>query len=162
MITDWRWTDANPAATRVVMAGTGDGTARVFRSLSDSARESQYGDIIEVFKDARDADTSTLLDARGNESLTEGAAKFGFALTLAETENFRYGGTGVHVGDRVTVDLGFATRTDILREATISWTAKEGVEVTPLVGEIQDNPDRALGNFLRSLRKGISDLKVSK
>jgi hypothetical protein len=162
MITDWKWSDANPSATRVVVAGKGDGTARVFRAVADSALESQYGDIIEVFRDARDADTNTLLDARGNESLADGAPKFGFALTLAETESFRYGGKGVHVGDRVTVDLGFTTRTDILREATISWTAADGVDVTPLVGELQDNPDRALGSFLRSLRKGISDLKVSK
>jgi hypothetical protein len=162
MITDWKWSDSNPAATRVVTAGQGDGTARVFRALADTALEAQYGDIIEVFRDARDADNNTLLDARGRESLSDGAPKFGFALTLAETESFRYGGAGVHVGDRVTVDLGFTTRTDILREATISWTADEGVGVTPLVGELQDNPDRALGNFLRSLRKGISDLKVSK
>jgi hypothetical protein len=130
--------------------------------VADTALETQYGDIIETFRDARDADTTTLLDARGRESLSEGSPKFGFALTLAETESFRYGGKGVHVGDRVTVDLGFATRTDILREATISWTAAEGINVTPLVGELQDNPDRALGSFLRSLRKGISDLKVSK
>lgn len=162
MITDWRWSDANPTATRVVAAGTGDGTARVFRGVADTALETQYGDIIEVFRDARDADTTTLLDARGKESLADGSAKFGFALNLAETDSFRYGGNGVHVGDRITVDLGFTTRTDILREATISWTADEGISVTPVVGDLQDNPDRTLGNFLRSLRKGISDLKVSK
>lgn len=162
MITDWKWSDANPSATRVVVGGQGDGTARVFRGVADTALESQYGDIIEAFRDARDADNNTLLDARGRETLEEGKAKFGFALTLAETESFRYGGNGVHVGDRVTVDLGFTTRTDILREATISWTAAEGVGVTPLVGELQNNPDKALGSFLRSLRKGISDLKVSK
>lgn len=162
MITDWRWSDGNPSATRVVVGGQGDGTARVFRGQADTALETQYGDIIEVFKDARDADTTTLLDARGKESLADGRAKFGFALTLAETESFRYGGNGVHVGDLVTVNLGFTTRTDILREATISWTATDGIQVTPLVGELQDNPDRALGNFLRSLRKGISDLKVNK
>ncbi|MGZ4659698.1 MAG: Gp37-like protein [Arthrobacter sp.] len=162
MITDWKWSDSNPSATRVVVAGQGDGTARVFRAAADSSLETQYGDIIEVFRDARDADNNTLLDARGQESLADGRPKFGFALTLAETDSFRYGGKGVHVGDRVTVDLGFTTRTDILREATISWTAADGVGVTPLVGELQDNPDRALGNFLRSLRKGISDLKVSK
>jgi hypothetical protein len=162
MITDWRWSDANPTATRVVVAGQGDGTARVFRSLADTTAEAAYGDMVEVFRDARDADNTTLLDARAQETLDEGKAKFGFSLTLAETATFRYGGTGVHVGDRVTVQLGFATRTDILREATISWTRDNGVEVTPLVGEIQDNPDRTLGNFLRSLRKGISDLKVTK
>jgi len=146
----------------VVVGGQGDGMARVFRSLADTVAEGTYNDIIEVFRDARDAETTTLLDARGQETLDEGRAKYGFSLTLAETSTFRYGGAGVHVGDRVTVDLGFATRTDILREATISWTAENGVEVTPLVGEIQDNPDRTLGNFLRSLRKGISDLKVTK
>ena len=162
MITDWRWSEATPSATRVVVGGQGDGTARVFRTLADTATEDQYGDIVEVFRDARDADNTTLLDARGQETLDEGSAKFGFSLILAETATFRYGGDGVHVGDRVTVDLGFATRTDILREATLTWTRNEGVSVIPLVGEIQDNPDRTLGNFLRNLRKGMTDLKVTK
>jgi len=162
MITDWSWSSANPTATRVVTGGAGDGTARVFRAQSDVTLEAQYGDKVEVFRDARDADNATLQDARGSETLTEGSPKYGFSLTLAETETFRYGGTGVHVGDIVTVDLGFATRTDVLREATLSWTAADGVVVTPRVGQIQDNPDRTLGDFLRKLRKGISDLKVSK
>lgn len=162
MITDWSWSDGNPSATRVVVGGAGDGTARVFRQLSDATAESSYRDVIEVFRDARDADTTALLDARGQETLDDGRAKFGFALTLAETESFRYGGAGVHVGDIITVNLGFTTRTDVLREATLTWNQEDGVEVTPLVGELQDNPDKALGNFLRSLRRGISDLKVSK
>ncbi|HEX9088400.1 MAG TPA: hypothetical protein VF867_12840 [Arthrobacter sp.] len=162
MITDWTWSDANPAATRVVVAGQGDGMARVFRTTADTVTEGIYGDMVEVFRDARDADTTALLDARSQESLADGRPKFGFSLTLAETATFRYGGTGIHVGDRVTVDLGFAERTDILREAVLSWNRNDGVTVLPLVGEIQDNPDRTLGNFLRSLRRGISDLKVTK
>lgn len=162
MITDWSWSSANPTATRVVTGGAGDGTARVFRAQSDLTLEAQYGDIVEVFRDARDADNTTLQDARGQETLTDGQPKYGFSLKLAETDTFRYGGSGVHVGDIVTVDLGFATRTDVLREATLSWSADDGVVVTPSVGEIQDNPDRALGDFLRKLRKGITDLKVSK
>jgi hypothetical protein len=163
MITDWTWSSRNPTTTRVVTGGAGDGTARVFRAVSDPTLEATFGDKVEVFRDARDADTTTLQDARGQETLTEGAAKYGFSLTLAETDTFRYGGPGgVHVGDIVTVDLGFATRTDVLREATLTWNTDDGVQVTPRVGEIQDNPDRALGDFLRKLRKGISDLKVSK
>jgi hypothetical protein len=162
MITDWSWSSANPKATRVVTGGPGDGTARVFRAQADATLEAQFGDKVEVFRDARDADNTTLQDARGSETLTDGSPKYGFSLTLAETDTFRYGGSGVHVGDIVTVDLGFATRTDVLREATLTWTADAGVVVTPRVGEIQDNPDRALGDFLRKLRKGITDLKVSK
>lgn len=162
MITDWSWASANPTATRVVTGGPGDATARVFRSVSDVTLEADFGDIVEVFRDARDADNTTLQDARGTETLTEGSPKYGFSLTLAETDTFRYGGSGVHVGDIVTVDLGFATRTDVLREATLTWNRTDGVVVTPKVGDIQNNPDRALGDFLRKLRKGITDLKVSK
>jgi hypothetical protein len=130
--------------------------------VSTDGREAAVGYPVEKFTDARDADTATLLTSRGQAALDEGVSKSGFSLTLAETDNFRYGGDGVHVGDMVTVDIGAATRTDILREATLSFTSDKGLSITPTVGEIQDSPDRQVANFLKSLRKGIAQLRAGK
>jgi hypothetical protein len=162
VITEWDWSSADPTATRVIAGGQGEGTARVFRDVKNTALEADHNDIIEIFRDARDADTTTVLTSRAQETLNEGAAQSGFAVKLSETDTFRYGENGLVVGAKVTVSIGGVTRTDILREVTLSYTRDKGVEVTPLVGEIRNNPDRAIANFLARLKKSISDLKVSK
>jgi hypothetical protein len=163
IVQNWAWTSSAPTATRTVVGGQGEGTARVFTLMvSTDGREAAVGYPVEKFTDARDADTATLLTSRGQAALDEGVSKSGFSLTLAETDNFRYGGDGVHVGDMVTVDIGAATRTDILREATLSFTSDKGLSITPTVGEIQDSPDRQVANFLKSLRKGIAQLRAGK
>lgn len=158
----WSWTTADPTATRVVAGGDGDGVERTFIGITDSALETSHNDVIEVFKDARDAEDSTVLTARAEETLTENAPKSGFAVRLSESETHQYGRGGLVVGAQVTISVGGVTRTDILREVTMSFTRNDGVEVTPVIGEIQDNPDRAIANFLFRLKKSISDLKVSK
>lgn len=161
-LAEWSWTSADPTATRVIAGGQGDGTARVFRSVVNTALETDHNDVIEVFRDARDADTAAIVTSRAQESLDEGAPKSGFTVKLAETETFRYGQNGLVVGAMVTVSIGGVTRTDVLREVTMSFTSENGVEVTPLVGEVRDNPDRTIANFLARLKKSVSDLKVSK
>ena len=88
--------------------------------------------------------------------------KSGFAIHLSETEHFQYGKDGLVVGAEVTISIGSITRTDILREVTLSYTRDEGLETTPVVGVIQDSPDRIIANFLARLKKGVTDLKVSK
>ena len=146
----------------MIAGGGGDGTARVFRAASATANETAHRMVIEDFVDARDADTAALLQVRANEALAEGLPKSGFAVHLSETENFQYGKNGLVVGAVVTISIGSVTRTDILREVTLSYTRDEGLVTTPVVGEIRDSPDRTIANFLARLKKGITDLKVSK
>ncbi|HJW01361.1 MAG TPA: hypothetical protein VJ617_19905 [Arthrobacter sp.] len=160
IVQDWSWTSTRATNTRVVIGGEGEATARVFAIEVAVNREPRINDKMEVFRDARDADSSALLSERGRETLAEGAAKSGFSLTLAETDNFRYGGKGVRVGDSVTVSIGGVERTDILREATISYSYDDGLSITPVIGEIQDNPDRTIASFLKSVRKGLAELKA--
>lgn len=162
VLQSWSWSSADPTATRVIAGGDGEGTARAFTSAVDAALETDHNDVIEVFRDARDAEDATVLGQRAAETLKEGAPVSGFAVRLSETEAFQYGKNGLVVGARVTVSVAGVTRTDILREATMTYTRSGGVEVTPIVGEIQDNPDRSIANFLTRIKKSVSDLKVSK
>lgn len=162
VITDWNWSSEDAAATRVVGGGNGNATARMFRLVVDTALEAAQNDKFEIFRDASDGDTAEKLISRAQESLDENAPKSGFSLALSETEHFQYGKDGLVVGAKVTVDLGFASRTDILRECTLSYTRNEGLRTTPVIGDISNSPDKTIAQFLARLKKGIADLKVSK
>lgn len=162
IVQNWSWTSSAPTMTRGVGGGQGDGAARLFRSMVYPTSENETGYPIEVFVDARGRDSAGGVDYDLLEALQAGKSKSGFSLTLAETTTFRYGGSGVHVGDIVTVDIGTALRTDILQEVTISFTSDEGLSITPTVGAIQDSPDRQVADYLKALRKGVSQLRAGK
>lgn len=164
VVQDWKWTHADPAAMRVVVGGKGEGTARVFTPVVDTARTAEYGDVIEVFKDATDTDTDTERVARGQEVLAETGPKYGLAVTLAETATFRYnpaGGAGVRVGDRVRLEVGPGVIVeDVLREATLAWSVDKGLTVTPVVGERTDDPNRTFARAVAALAKGFRDIRA--
>lgn len=166
VVQEWGWSQSDPTVTRVVGGGEGEAEARVHRQIIDAARESEWGDVIEGFRDARDVRTTetdwqALLDARIQESLDEGAPTAGLSLKLAETSTFRYdptGTSGVRVGDKVRVEVGPGVVVeDVLREAHLSWTADEGLLVTPVVGERTDDPTRTLARAVASLARSFRD-----
>lgn len=163
-LTSWSWTSTDPTATRVVAGGQGEGITRAFSSIADTVLEGNHNDIVEVFRDSRESSngTSTALGSRADETLKEGAPTSGFVISLAETETFRYGRNGLVVGAMVTISVAGVTRTDLLREVTMTYTHADGIVVTPVIGEIQNNPDRTIAKFLARLKKSVGDLKVSK
>ena len=159
-LVDWAWSSQAPSATRVVVGGQGEGTAREFLSVIDSDREAQWGESIEVFRDARDTEDAAVHAERGRETLTEGAATTGLTLTLAETPGFKYG-RSVRVGDTVTVQVApGVTVTDTLREAQIVWDAQDGLHVTPIVGERSDDPSVTLRTTINRLARSIRDMRT--
>src|SRR5690606_14765949 len=89
-----------PTVTRVVVGAGGEAEARDFRLFVDTARESDWGLRREVFQDARDIQNTAEdpnpnfeaeIQARADEVLLEGAAKYGLSVELAETEEYRFG-----------------------------------------------------------------------
>lgn len=154
----WKWNRANPTATHVVGGGQGEATARVFRTASDDALAALYGRKVEVFRDARNSDTTEQIDQSNSEILFEGKPKSGLELELSETPYFRYG--TVVVGDRVTIKAGALTINDVLRSATIAWTRKEGLTVKPTVGKTENSSDAKIANAIQTLWRGLTNLKV--
>lgn len=143
IVETWKLSRAAAKATRAVIGGSGDGTARGFRAVVDTALEAATGDVIEVFVDARETSDTTVLDARGFEHIAEGAPTAGLAVTFSETAHFRYGPGGVSVGDIVTLDVGKPI-TDVLRTAELVYTAADGVSATPVIGQRSDDPNTTL------------------
>lgn len=158
-ILEYAFGHSTMTASRVAVGGQGEAQLRMLRTVVDSARETQYGRIRERWRDARDTDDPTVLYARGQETLDEGAPKSGLSLTLAQTPSFRYG-TNVRVGDRVKIRVGpesVPPFEDVLTEATRSWTAGEGWAVTPKVGERSEDPDTILSGALRTLARRVAN-----
>lgn len=162
VVVTWEFSTAGPTVTRGVTGDQGELTARSFTAFSDPARESEFGDVIEVFRDARDTAAPAEVAARSAETLAEGAPKTGIKVELAETKTFRYGST-VRVGDRVPLEVGPGfTHTDVLREAVLSFTRDQGLVVTPVVGERTDEPSTALAKALGRSLAAIRDLRAGR
>lgn len=163
-LSETSWSLTPPEVTRVILALEGEGTARQFRGpYVNAAAEALYGDVIEQLVDARDLKTTdpnfaALATQRANEALAEGAAVAGLSLELNESQTLRYGGeNGVHVGDRLTaaiVGAGVPTITDVLRQATITLGG-DGLQVTPSVGEREDDPSAGTMEAVRALAQRV-------
>lgn len=160
-ITDSSWSLQPPEPTRVVLAADGEGTARTYREQVNAAAEAEW-DVVEDVIDARDLkatdpDFEAAATARMTAALAAGAMKAGLSISLSETEVFRYGGKGVHVGDRLPYALaGGLIGTDVLRTATLSWGA-DGVDISPVIGERRDDPDEILARAIAANAKAIRD-----
>jgi hypothetical protein len=159
-ITEWSWRTGAPTATRAVAGGRGEGTARVFAPYVDSALESEWGRIVEGYRDATDADTTADLTARAQQEVTENAPRAGFSVKLSQSKTFRYGGqNGVRVGDIVTVDIGGQLKTDVLRECTLAYNRDSGPTQTPVIGDIDQTTDHALVRIVRGIRDSVNRIR---
>ena len=148
-------TRTRPKSSRVIIGGQGEGTARNFRYLVDTAREAQYGMRAETFRDARDDDTPAVMDARGQETLTENGPKNGVSLTLAGSGIFKYGPGGFHVGDRIPVQVADGLIiTEVIRECTLTWVSKDYARVDPVIGERTNDPQRVTAQRLAAIARG--------
>lgn len=168
----WSWSTSDPTATRAIAEGKGEGgtDVKLLVEVIETDLETAHNDAIEVYRnggsgataESTNAERLVALTAEAQETLDENVPKAGFAVRLSEAGVFKYGQNGLVVGAMVTISVGGVTRTDYLREVTMTYSRDRGVEVTPVVGDIQDNPDRVIASFLARLKKSITELKVSK
>lgn len=151
-------TRTRPRASRVIIGGQGEGAARTFRYLTDTARETLYGMRAETFRDARDDNTAATLDARGQETLTEFGAQNAVAIILNGSGIFRYGPGGFHVGDRAPIRVvDGITITEVIKETTLVWAAKDYATVDPVPGDLTNQPERLAAKRFQALAKGQRD-----
>lgn len=156
----WEWTHEAPRATRTVVGAGGEGVDRYLSEYVSVATEVEWGDVVEVFTDARnvktdDPDLARLVVESAAQTLVEGATRAGLKVTLSETETFRYGRT-VSVGDTVRMEVGPGiTVEDVLLDATLTWDVASGVNVSPVIGDRADVSTlyaRAVSTLARGLR----------
>lgn len=127
-----------PSATDVLLAGGGEGEARVLLHRYDNALSAAWGRRVEVFRDARDTTDPVILAERGDETLADAAASAGLDLDPVDLPSQRYG-VDYSLGDTVRVELAGEVWTDLVTAVNIDVTAAGGAVVKPVVGD----PDAA-------------------
>lgn len=121
-----------PVGTREIVAGDGEGTARIFRSTGDGAAEAEWGRRIERFVDRRDTSDTALIDQEGAESLLEDAARVQFDITVTDTAKVQFG-RDYTLGDVVTVVGDVTEQADVVREVHFA-VAADGESIAPTIG----------------------------
>lgn len=162
-VVDWAWNKKPAQATRVVVGGSGARELRAFRAVTNTALEAAGGRIREHFTDGNETINPSTLDNIGSQYLTTNGPALGLSVSLQESHDLVFGGAGgLHVGDKVSLEVGpNLIVEDILREATLSWTADQGVAVDQKVGDQDPEPTAVmikriaqLGTQLRTLKAG--------
>lgn len=130
-VTSWTTVLAAPRSTRVLVGGSGEGTARVLRERSNSTAETEWSQRRETFRDARDAGDNATLDQRGDELLLENAATAGYAVEIIDRRGMAFG-ADYQVGDQVSLNVAGVVLTDYI--AAVELKADEqGTTVTPVL-----------------------------
>lgn len=161
VIQKWSFTGSAPEATSGVLGAQGQGEQREFLAFRDPAREALWGDVSEVFKDARDTSDGTTHAQRMASALLETAAKSSLTVELAESGNFKIlGPKGLRPGQMVTARVGNGIEvTDLVSEINFSWDAANGLKLDATIGP-KDDPLDTLVQAITSLSRGFNDLKV--
>lgn len=163
IIRKWKVKTAAPDVTAVVVGGENSGTNRTFLMYEDVTRQNLWGDRIEVFQDARDANDLNTYAQRGAETLYDGRELVSLECRLAETKNFKFGGVdGLNVGQRVTAKVadGSIVITDLLREIDFSWDVDSGLDITGTIGKKLD-PEGQIVEALSTMSGSFNKLKAS-
>lgn len=161
VIQKWNFNRTAPEATSGVLGGQGVGELREYLAFEDPAREAQWGDVIEVFKDARDTSDAETHAQRIVSVLLETAPKSSLTVELAESGNFKiFGPKGLKPGQMVTARVGNGIEvTDLVTEINFSWDAENGLKLSATIGP-KDDPLETLMQAITSLARGFNDLKA--
>lgn len=181
------WSLTPPSATRAIVGGPGEGTARAFFEYRDqTGREDEYGDVIEVFRDATGANLKwpdslaeqyrvakyyllrpevnetdkalfrAYVANAGSDALLDGQPVTSVSASLAETDQFYFGGAdGIQLGDSVQIlTAGGLKLDDVVTEGEFSYTASGGLRVSPILGNRKDDPSRRIADAVVRLASG--------
>ena len=122
--------------TRAIVAGSGEAETRIFveRTNTDSLdAETTWGRRIEVFKDARQTDSTDELNTSGDELLADiGKTIVEMSVTPSDDETMVYG-VDWFLGDRVTVVANEIESSAVVTEVGIQ-IASDGVRIGATVG----------------------------
>lgn len=129
-------TKAAPDVTHPVVAGQGEGTARVFVEGSSSSAEAEWGRRIERSYDRRDTADPAVLAQAVADNIAAGAAKGGIKVTPVDTVQTRFA-RDYGLGAIITA----SNVPNVVREAVLTFGIKD--QASPVVGDpaATDTPD---------------------
>lgn len=154
-LTSVEHTEEAPKASAAIIGGAGEGTARTFRELLDSAAITDWSIRNEVFVDQAGGSTTAELDQAGTEQLVQGGPTNGLAIEAVDTPNLKFA-RDYYLGDKVTAE----DVTDVLRGVTITWTATDGPTTKSTVGTASVTGTKRMINRLAELTAKVAALQA--
>lgn len=154
---------APPEVTRMVVAGQGEGTERQFLQMSttdSTAAEAEWGLIIEEFKDQRNTDVESELEAAALERLNEaGFTKIAVKATPANETTMIFM-KDFFLGDKVSVVIdGQEQPNSHITEAAIVVDST-GIRTAVAIGDIADfDSDSALRQTVSDTQRRVDNLE---
>jgi len=143
-----------PTANKIVVAGGGQGTARIIRESTDAISIGTWG-LAESFEDRRDTTDLAELDKAGAEGLAAGVLPVTVVFNPIDTDAQAFGRDWL-LGDIVTVKAGGLTVIDQIREVHVTLDG-DGATVIPSVGKPAG--DLALFRSLAGLDRRVRQLE---
>lgn len=151
-----------PTATRVIVGGDGEGTARVFEGFVDPTREAAWGalGVQEVFADARNTTDAAGRLQTATEELNEASPRASLETDTADGDPWVVG-SHYGLGDIVRIDVGGELRADKVRKITVSVDGANGVRIKPQIGDpgAQTNTHQAVVRSLTDKGRRIRRLE---
>lgn len=154
---DWSYTQQRPGGSVALVAGGGEGAARILRERADTGAVSLWGRI-ETFVDQRNTSDTGELDKAGDDQLASDATPVDIRATLPDVPTMRLI-TDVPIGSKVGLDLGDFYVSDRLRQVTTT-IAPEGVTASGVVGSSDAGLTRDQKQFLK-LRKALRKVQAT-
>lgn len=154
----WRWKAGVDQATRVMVGGRGEGTAREFKVVIDAAREARVGYPLEVFTDARQTEEGADITPSGQAKLDDTAARSGLTAELQEASWFRFPAS-YGLGTRLQVQIGAVAVDDIVTQIEVTHDTKQGFRVVPRIGLSVDDPQERLIEQIRDIATATRGLE---
>lgn len=123
-----------PGATRVIVAGQGDGNGRTFVEVSASSVETTWSRRIETFQDERSTSVTAELTLAGQATIAEkGQTIEAISVSPTDDTTMQYG-VDWALGDKVSVVAGGTTISKIVTEVGI-LVKEDGIRIGATVGD---------------------------
>lgn len=150
-VTDWEVTGEGPSATSFVAGDANTEETRAFMAARNAPREAEWCDVIESFFDVSTG-TGLSMEAGLQLADADGRPKAGVKVTLQETDQIHFAGPdGLNLGDSVAMFTAGVEVVDQVVEVSMTWTSQDGLQVTPVAGDIS-------GNTLDKITRAVSQI----
>jgi len=157
-----KWGYSGPAATSVVVLGSGEGSERAIRTRTSATATSEaaaWRRVIEVSVDARGAEDTSELDAKGDEVLAANGTRIESLTVVPSAVNTRELGSKWWLGDLVTVNVAGVPVKATVTELAVE-VGPEGIYATAKVGDPTGfDSDKITGSRLSGVEGRVSSLE---
>lgn len=122
---DWSYTLTRPTVTDAIVAGGGQGQARLFVERVSTDAEAAWGAKVEQLIDQRQTTVVSELTDAGDDALSDGSSPVSVSFTITDSADVQYR-RDWFVGDKVGVFIDGLDLSNLVREVTTTVQAQDG------------------------------------